>query len=246
MKWKRWLSGRRPTKPAAALSFRDVSPAVRETVSRALPYTMTSPERLCGLVEATEYVVANDVPGAIVECGVWKGGSMLAAALTLVRLGASDRELYLFDTYEGLPEPGERDVSFKGKPARDMWEEQRDGQGLSAWCRAGLDEVRAVMETSGHPRARIHYVAGMVEDTVPDAAPDPIAILRLDTDWYDSTRHEMEHLYPRLAVGGVLILDDYGSWEGARQAVDEYLAKQRVPLLLQRLDKAGRIAVKVR
>jgi hypothetical protein len=243
---RRWLRGRRRADPAAQSPFRDVSPEVRETADRALPYTMTTWERLCGLVEATEYVVQHGVPGAIVECGVWKGGSMLAAALTLVRLGATDRELYLFDTYEGLPEPGERDVSFKGKPAHDTWKEQVDGEGLSAWCRAGLDEVRAVMETSGHPPERIHYVAGLVEDTVPEAAPAEIAILRLDTDWYASTRHELVHLYPRLAVGGVLILDDYGSWQGAREAVDEYLAERSVPLLLQRLDKAGRIAVKVR
>lgn len=237
---------RRRAKQPPPPPFRDVTPEVQQTIERALPHTMTSPERLCGLIEATEYVVKNGVPGAIVECGVWRGGSMLAAALTLARLGAADRELYLFDTYEGLPAPGERDRSFKGKPAYDTWRQHVDGEGLSAWCRAGLEEVRQVMETSGHPPARIHYVAGLVEDTIPGSAPDRIALLRLDTDWYASTRHELEHLYPRLAPGGVLILDDYGSWQGARDAVDEYIAETKVPLLLQRMDKAGRIAVKVR
>jgi hypothetical protein len=225
---------------------RDASPQAVETIERALPYSMTSWARLLGLVEATEYVARHGIPGALVECGVWKGGSMLAVALTLARLGATDRELYLFDTFEGLPRPGERDVTNSGQPALETWQEVARGEEASDWCRAGIEEVRRVMESSGYPPERIHTVAGMVERTLPARAPEEIALLRLDTDWYESTRHELVHLWPRLCVGGVLILDDYGSWRGARDAVDEFLEEQRVPLLLQRLDKAGRMAVKTR
>ena len=125
------------------------------------------------------------------------------------------------------------------------WKTVNEGEEASDWCRAGIDEVRGVMESSGFPLERIHYVVGMVERTIPEKAPEEIALLRLDTDWYESTKHELIHLWPRLSVGGVLILDDYGSWRGAREAVDEYLEEHRISVLLQRLDKAGRIAVKI-
>jgi hypothetical protein len=91
----------------------------------------------------------------------------------------------------------------------------------------------------------MHFVKGKVEDTIPASTPDRIAILRLDTDWYASTRHELEHLYPLLAPGGVLIIDDYGHWEGCRQAVDEYFASRNLQVLLNRVDYTGRIAVKL-
>ncbi len=104
--------------------------------------------------------------------------------------------------------------------------------------------MSANLAATGYDAQRLHYVKGKVEDTIPSAAPEQIAILRLDTDWYASTRHELEHLYPRLARGGVLIIDDYGHWEGARRAVDEYFATQQVAILLNRLDQTGRIAIK--
>jgi O-methyltransferase len=96
----------------------------------------------------------------------------------------------------------------------------------------------------GYPEEQIHFVEGPVEETVPGSAPAELALLRLDTDWYESTKHELEHLYPRLARGGVLILDDYGYWQGARRAVDEYLAGLDSPLLLNRIDHTARIALK--
>jgi O-methyltransferase len=86
---------------------------------------------------------------------------------------------------------------------------------------------------------------GKVEDTFPKDTPDKIAILRLDTDWYESTRHELIHLYPKLSIGGVLIIDDYGHWEGARKAVDEYINDNTLRILLNRIDYTGRIAVKM-
>jgi len=108
----------------------------------------------------------------------------------------------------------------------------------------GQDAVRATLTQSGYPTGRLHFVRGPVETTLPEHAPERLALLRLDTDWYESTRHELQHLYPRLSEGGVLIVDDYGHWEGARRAVDEYFERHPPAPLLNRIDYTGRIAVK--
>ena len=97
----------------------------------------------------------------------------------------------------------------------------------------------------GYPAERIHFVQGKVEETIPRVLPERIALLRLDTDWYESTRHELIHLYPKLCAGGVLVLDDYGHWQGSRKAVDEWMAQTGTRMLLNRVDYTGRIAVKV-
>jgi O-methyltransferase len=201
--------------------------------------TMTSPERIAALCAAVRYVVRYRVPGALVECGVWRGGSMKAAALTLLAAGDRERELYLLDTFAGLPPPGDRD----GGSALAYFQDATRKGDVVACCNCSLEQVRQTMYETGYPPARIHFVPGRVEDTLPAAAPAEIALLRLDTDWYESTRCELEHLFPRLSRGGVLILDDYGHWEGARRAVDEYFAKHEFPLLLNRIDDTGRIGV---
>jgi O-methyltransferase len=204
--------------------------------------TMTSPERIYALRNAVRYVHRTRLPGAIVECGVWKGGSMMAVARTLLELGVGDRELYLFDTFEGMSEPTDKDKMYTGQQAAVLLEGRAKEERL--WGYVPLDDVRAAVLGVGYDAQRIHFVKGKVEDTVPDAAPEQIALLRLDTDWYESTLHELVHLYPRLAPGGVLIIDDYGHWQGARQAVDEYVAEHDIPLLLNRVDYTARIAIK--
>ena len=113
------------------------------------------------------------------------------------------------------------------------------------WSYASIEEVQRNMWSTGYPKERMHFVKGPVESTIPEHAPEQIALLRLDTDFYESTRHELEHLFPRLVKGGVLILDDYGHWEGQRAAVDEYCKKKGIHLLLTRVDYTGRVAVKV-
>jgi O-methyltransferase len=206
------------------------------------PYTMTTPPRIYALRRAVEYIATRPVEGAVVECGVWRGGSMMAVALTLLRLGVTDRDLYLFDTFSGMTEPGDEDVKHSGERAADVLagasRESHD------WAVAPFEQVREAVLGVGYPEDRIHFVQGRVEDTVPANAPAEIALLRLDTDWYSSTKHELVHLYPRLARGGVLIIDDYAYWQGARQAVDEYIQENELSLLLNRIDYTARIAVK--
>jgi hypothetical protein len=202
---------------------------------------MTSHEKLYALILAVRHVADQDIDGALLECGVWRGGSMQAVALTLLGRGVSDRELHLFDTFAGMPAPSPRDRRHDGEPAADVL--ARTPKTGVFWAIAGLDDVRAGMAETGYPATRTHFHAGRVEETIPAAAPERIAILRLDTDWYESTRHELEHLYARVASGGVILIDDYGYWDGARQAVDEFLARTGEPLLLAPMG-SGRIAVK--
>jgi O-methyltransferase len=220
----------------------DFDEADAELCRRIAPYTMTTPPRIYSLMRAVEYIVSRPIPGALVECGVWRGGSMMAVALTLLRLGVTDRDLYLFDTFAGMTEPGEQDVKHSGERAVDLLAvSSRDSHD---WAVASLDQVRGAVSSVGYPEDRIHFVQGAVEETLPDNAPGEIALLRLDTDWYSSTKHTLVHLYPRLASGGVLIIDDYAYWQGARQAVDEYVQENDVPVLLNRIDYTARIAVR--
>jgi hypothetical protein len=213
-----------------------------ELCRRVAPYTMTTPPRIYALARAVEYVVSRRVSGAIVECGVWRGGSMMAVALTLLRLGVTDRDLYLFDTFSGMTEPGDEDVKHTGQRAADLLAgSSRDSHD---WATASLEQVQEAVLSVGYPAEKIHFVEGRVEETLPANAPAEIALLRLDTDWYSSTKHELVHLYPRVASGGVLIIDDYAYWQGARQAVDEYLDEEQLTLLLNRIDYTSRIAIK--
>lgn len=202
-------------------------------------YTLTSAERMVSLARGVRYVCENKIPGAIVECGVWKGGSMIMAACTLKRMDVSDRELYLFDTFEGMSEPTEEDVSYTGQKAVET------NAKIVRQTRVSLEAVQANVYKAGYDKQLTHFVKGKVEDTIPEAAPEKIALLRLDTDWYESTLHEMVHLWPRLSKGGVIIVDDYGHWQGARKAVDEYLKEHAIPLLLNRIDYTGRMGVKL-
>ncbi|MFJ8920481.1 TylF/MycF/NovP-related O-methyltransferase [Streptomyces sp. NPDC102415] len=219
----------------------DYDDEAKDIIRAVKPYTMTSPERLNAFVLATRHVVRHGIPGDIVECGVWRGGSMQACAKTLLSLGETDRDLHLFDTYEGMTPPTAEDLRRDGRPAQELLDAQ--GKDRPIWAVASLEDVRAGFEQVPYPKDRIHYVRGKVEDTVPEQAPEQISILRLDTDWYASTKHELTHLYSRLVSGGVLLIDDYGYWQGSRQAVDEFLEETGEQLLLLRMDE-GRIAVK--
>jgi len=223
------------------LSLIPPCPPEYEVIFRAVrPFTMTSRRRVYALIDAVDHIVKNGIHGAFVECGVWKRGSSLAAAMAFQSRGQSDRELYLYDTFEGMTKPTNAD----GSNALKGYQASLDANQTSSWCRSPLDEVRSVVTRSNYPSARIHLIKGKVEDTLPGHAPDQIALLRLDTDWYESTRHELVTLYPRLMPGGVLILDDYGFWEGARKAVDEFISERNITAFLHRIDESGAMLIK--
>jgi hypothetical protein len=224
----------------------DMEPAFVELYERCRPFTMTSLERMYGLWQAVNHIHRHRIPGDIIECGVWRGGSAMLAAATLVQLGDTSRHLWLYDTFSGMTDPTDHDRDYTGSHAAAAL--ARSGHAsFDQWCLAPLDDVRANMASTGYPPHLIHFIVGPVEQTIPAHAPASLALLRLDTDWYDSTRHELIHLYPRLAPGGALIIDDYGHWQGCRRAVDEFFtdpAHAPTAPLLTRLDYTGRIAIK--
>jgi hypothetical protein len=207
---------------------------------------MTSPERIVALCEAVDHIQRHAIPGAIVECGVWRGGSMMAAARTLLAHGQTDRELWLYDTFEGMTSPRSCDVDYLGRDAAHLLATESRDEDVSIWCVSPLDTVKHNLNSTGYPPHRIRYVVGDVQETLKNQRPDAIALLRLDTDWYESTRCELEQLFPRLVPGGILLVDDYGHWRGCRRAVDEYFAEHHVQMMLSRIDYTGRMGVKTR
>ena len=211
-----------------------------EIIKSVKPFTLTSIERRFALIQAVNYIIKNKIAGDIVECGVWKGGSIMVITKTLLELKIYDKELYLFDTFEGMPKPTEFDVSYNDKLAIKGFEDH--GYTKS---RIELDEVKKNVFSTGYNKEKFHFIKGKVEDTIPKNSPETISILRLDTDWYDSTRHELIHLFPRLVRGGVVIIDDYGFWRGAKKAVDEYFEENNILILLNKIDTTGVIGIKI-
>jgi O-methyltransferase len=224
-----------------AAAVPDFDPAKRAIVNDLIGvYTMTSAERIGNVIDAVRYVVEAGITGAVVECGVWRGGSMMAAARGLIEAGETDRELWLYDTFGGMSEPSEVDRTPDGRSAQDfvsqaVWRDR---------LRVTLPEVQANMRRTSYPGHLLRFIEGKVEDTLPCAKPQRVAVLRLDTDWYESTRAELNHLYPLVTPGGIVIIDDYGAWEGSRKAVDEFLEAQQEPIFLWRIDNEGRAFIK--
>jgi hypothetical protein len=222
---------------------KDFEADIAEIITSVQEYTMTSPARVAAFVDAIDYIEKNKITGAIVECGVWRGGSSMAAMYRLVKKWEVNRDFFLYDTYAGMSEPTTVDVSHQGVSAEKLMKESKDPAGV--WCIAGLEDVTKNVRLTGYPLEKIQFIQGKVEETIPQVIPDQIAILRLDTDWYESTQHELKHLFPRLHPQGVLIVDDYGYWQGARKAVDEFLAQLSGKYYMARIDQTGRLILRL-
>jgi hypothetical protein len=220
----------------------DLSEEDRKIIQSVRPFTMVSLDGLIALISAVRYIVRCGISGDIVECGVWRGGSMMAAALTLLAEKDMSRHLYLYDTFEGMPEPTSVDKSFDGTLAKLQLDRAQKGAGI--WCYCGLDEVKVNLSSTGYPPAQIHFIKGKVEETIPGNVPGLLGLLRLDTDWYESTKHELQYLFPLINKNGIMLIDDYGYWKGAKLAVDEYFANQERQYYLHRIDYTGRLLVK--
>lgn len=227
--------------PAKKSYAKDMESSFREIHSLTQAYSMVSIESAYSLYRAIKYISESNIPGSIVECGVWKGGSMMLTAQTLNECGDTARDLYLYDTFEGMPEPSEKDVKIRtGVSGKEMWEKKNTEGG---WAKEGLEQVQKNMQIISYPSKKIHYIKGKVEETIPDTIPEEIALLRLDTDWFSSTYHELKNLYPKLSSGGILIIDDYGSWSGSKEATDQYFKENNIEMYLHRIDTT-RIGVK--
>lgn len=224
----------------------DLTVEESEKINSVKKYTMTGPLRMMTLIRSVEYIINNKIEGDFVECGVWKGGSMMLIAKTLIELGVNDRNLYLYDTFEGMVDPQDLDVSFDNKKAKTLLQNVSHlrTEGNNIWCYSSLEEVKQNLISTGYNPDRIFFIKGKVEDTIPNNLPSSIALLRLDTDWYQSTIHELTHLYPLLIKNGILIIDDYGQWMGQKKAVDEYIKKENLKLFLNRIDFSSRLVIK--
>ena len=206
--------------------------------TRKSKYTLTSMERCYSLYKAIQYITKGNILGDIVECGVWRGGSAMLAALTLIKNQQTHRKIYLYDTYEGMPEPTDKDIDIHGVPYRLLWKKEKEFLSVS------LDEVKKNIFSTGYPKENIIFVKGMVQDTIPNTVPKQIALLRLDTDLYESTYHELFHLYPKTTSQGIIIIDDYGHFQGSQEATEKYLSQNPQKVLLHRIDYSCRVWIK--
>jgi len=223
----------------------DMDESFREIFYKSRDFTMTSVERAYSLYKAIEYISKFKIPGDIVECGVWKGGSVIISARTLLKENNIDKNIYLYDTFDGMSEPTEADkMTANDFSAEVMWKDLKEKKDDIWMCYVPVEEVKKNVFSSGYPKEKFIFVKGKVEDTIPKTMPEKISLLRLDTDWFESTQHELTNLFPKLAVGGILIIDDYGHWKGARKAVDDYFRENKIKILLNRIDCTGVIGIK--
>ncbi|MDF0497952.1 TylF/MycF/NovP-related O-methyltransferase [Bradyrhizobium yuanmingense] len=222
-----------------------LEPEFGQYLKMCSPCTMVSRERLYAHFQAINYVVSSGIEGDIVECGVWRGGTSMLGALTLLGRGETSRKIWLYDTFAGMTEPDDVDVSpWSATSAGRLWRANM-ALGHNKWCFAPLEDVQRNLLSTGYPAEKIEFVKGDVAETLLHKCPEKIAVLRLDTDWYESTKIEMEVLFPKLVRGGVILIDDYGAWKGCKKAIDEYLAENKISLMLHRTDYTGRSAVKL-
>lgn len=217
-----------------------------ECLKFCMPFTMTSVSRLYATLTSVKYVIKNKIKGDFVECGVWRGGNSMVIAKTLVDLNEVNRDIYLFDTFEGMTPPTSMDLDNSGRTAQSQLDIAEKREGNNIWCIANINDVRSNLFSTGYPQKLFHLIKGDVAETLDKAlhSPEEISLLRLDTDWYESTKKELEVLFPRLVRGGVCLIDDYGHWQGARKAVDEYLAQHALFPLIHVTDYTGRVFIK--
>ncbi|MFB0505772.1 MAG: TylF/MycF/NovP-related O-methyltransferase [Thermodesulfobacteriota bacterium] len=222
---------------------KDMDIEFKEIYEQCKDYTFTNIEKMYSTYKATEYIVNSRIPGDFVECGVWKGGSSMIIAHTLLRMKDMNRKIYLYDTFEGMTKPTEKDIKITdGFPVIISWE-RKQRNNCKKWAFAPMRKVKKNMLSTGYPQENIIFVKGKVEITIPNTVPSKIALLRLDTDWYESTYHELEYLFPLLSNKGVLIVDDYGFYAGAKEASDKYFKENNISILLHRISWS-RIGVK--
>jgi len=204
-----------------------------------LNHTMTKYDRCVVLHNLVKYVDDTSVPGNLVECGVWKGGAAGIMALAHLRYGKEPRQLWLFDAWDDWPDPTSKDGSQFDDLQRGTLA-KADNSGAFEACRDLIEN------TIGLAQDRVSYERGLFENTVPGAAErvGPIALLRLDGDWYESTKACLEEFFPKLVPGGVLVIDDYGWCDGCKRAVDEFLEAREIRSLLHYVDYSCRYLIK--
>ncbi|MBD9374399.1 class I SAM-dependent methyltransferase [Rhizobium sp. ARZ01] len=209
------------------------------TIWKIYTKTMLPPVRLFNICDAVEHVNQRGIPGDLVECGVWSGGSIALMALWDMRFETA-RQYHAFDSFEGLPPPTPADNEVFESFMVDRREQGEKLPGTLTWtgiCQGdGADTVRAFFSRVGIPRERVIFHVGWFQDTVPAASIHSIAVLRIDGDWYDSTKTCLDHLYDFVSPGGIIIIDDYGTFSGCRRAVDEFRKQRNINTPVEYVD----------
>lgn len=209
-------------------------------------YTMTTKECMYALHEAIKYLIKAKISGDFVECGVWKGGSIIMMAYTLNNLQIFDRKIYLYDTFKGMSRPTREDWRLVSHDvALSKWKRLKREK-YNDWCYSPLKEVKQNVFSTSYPKDKFVFVKGKVENTMPKILPLRLSLIRLDTDWYNSTHRSLTYLFPLLNVGGVLLIDDYGYWAGTKKAVDEFISSNNISIYLSRIDQTARIGIKLK
>ena len=202
-------------------------------------YSLTPLVRRWTLIKSIHYINKNKIEGDIVECGIWRGGNLfLAKKIQETYYNDVKRSLYGYDTFEGMPEPSVHD----GLKVNKIYQKFKNKN--EPWTKASLEDVLNSSKKLFSNTNDFNFIKGKVEKTLIEDSnlPEKISFLRLDTDFYESTKIELDILYPRLSQKGVLIIDDYGDFPGCRKAVDEYFLKKNV--LMIGVDKSCRVIVK--
>lgn len=230
-----------PTRSDHPILKYDDEGAAREAIRIVESFTMLSYQRLVTLWQQVRYVDRASIPGALVECGTWKGGASGMMALAHLQSGVPNRHLHLFDSFQGLPEP---DQNNDGEMAIHYASHRASGALRTIGkCVGPLeDNKRLLADLVRYPSELTTYHVGWFQDTlqVAPASLNAIALLRIDGDWYESTKICLDRLFPRVSSGGIVVIDDYGKWPGCRKAVDEFMAGLPRPLFLNHIDAAGR------
>ncbi len=248
--------GYRITRTSSAGAGYDFESEVQKKLSLVRNNTMVSYECLVTLFQQVRHCEIHDLPGGYVECGVWKGGAAGLMALANLSYGAERRHIHLFDAFDDICEPdpavdGERaiseaeewagvdrsDLSGKLMPLTGIYD-QRGGPGT-------VQEVKQLLEDKvGYHPEFLHYHEGWFQDTLPAADTGDIALLRLDADWYASTKVCLDFLYDKVVSGGFVIIDDYGAYDGCRKAVDEFVADRGIDAFLNHVNVDCRYWIK--
>ena len=187
--------------------------------------------------DAINYILQNNIEGDIIECGV-ESGNFEHIWINELMKNNTVRNIYLYDTFGGLVEPSEYDYTCKDAKIYSMnkdevyntWKNFKITDSINAWCYTPLDQVQTRLNSTGYSQPHLHYMVGDVMETLKDKSkiPEKIAILRLDTDWFESSKYELEQMYDNVVIGGVIIFDDYYNWDGQRRATDDFFASRNI------------------
>ena len=211
----------------------------KNLITKAKKFTSVGTIPTWMLINSIKYIHKNKIEGDFVEAGVFRGGNLIIykEMNDILKL---NNKIYAYDTYEGMPQPNEKlDIKWNNTKADYVYNHVKKDN----WCKCSLDNVKSNLLSEINNLDNIIFIKGLVEDTlkIEKNLPKKISLLRLDTDFYESTKIELEILFPRLSQGGILIIDDYGNWKGAKKAVDDYFKNS--PFLIY-LDHGVRMLIK--